>query len=155
MAAGVTTDQCWRAPRRVSSSFPPRIQPGPPAWPPRLAGPSPADAGVAFVHGANEAKEGEPRRRGGGALRSGSPLPFPHESSQGPPDWPTPWPTPWPTRLADPLADPLADAGVAFVHGAKKAMEGGPLAVAWWHAPLRVSSSFSPLHPAWVFLIGF
>merc|ERR1719247_3992494 len=59
----------WCAPRRVSSSFPPRIQPGPPAWP-------------------------------------------------------TPWP--WPTRLAD----PLADAGVAFVHGAKEAMEGGPLTVA-------------------------
>ena len=142
MAAGVTTDQCWRAPRRVSSSFPPRIQPGPPAWPPRLAGPGQADAGVAFVHGANEAKEGEPRRRGGGAPRAGSPLPFPHESSQAHPRGPPAWPT----RLAD---AGVADAGVAFVHGAKEAMEGGPLAVAWWHAPLRVSSSFSPLHPAW------
>ena len=143
MAAGVTTDQCWRAPRRVSSSFPPRIQPGPPAWPTRLAGPGPADAGVALVHGANEAKEGGPRRRCGGALRSGSPLAFPHESSlahppgrppgRGRPSWPT----------------PLADAGVAFVHGAKEAMEGGHLTAAWWRAPRRVSSSFTPLHPAW------
>ena len=100
VAAGVPTDQCWRAPRRVSSSFPPRIQPGPPAWPTRLAGPGPADAGVAFVHGANEAKEGGPRRRRGGAPRAGSPLPFPHYI---PPGRPLGRGRPaWPTRLADP-----------------------------------------------------
>merc|ERR1719247_2418964 len=93
------------------------LSPTNPAWPPRvadpLAGPGPADAGMAFVHGANEAKEGGPRRRRGGAPRAGSPLPFPHESSQaqlrGPPAWPT----------------RVADAGVALVHGEKEAKEGG------------------------------
>merc|ERR1719181_475215 len=96
MAVGVTTDQCWRAPRRVSSSFPPRIQPGPPAWPTRLAGPGPADAGVAFVHGAKEAMEEGPLTAAWwrASRRVSSSFPPLH------PPWPTPWP--WPTRLADP-----------------------------------------------------